>query len=240
MLMVTIDPGPWVLKPPSLCPPPGQVVVPGAAVEELLPAGQLLRRATHRATNDYAAAKASFLSTLHTLHTAAAAAGDEFREQVAALVEAAAAATAAEQLQQLQLGNSTSSSIRGRLDDRGAAGGGGSRGGTGGSGDVGPPGFPGLHELVGNWNGRVTAVGGGGVDPRLEFNLAGADWKWGHYKLDKVGGGGGLGVQGEQQYVGWEGSPGERIDMFHPVAGLLCHVLRVSGIGAIKASERFC
>lgn len=56
-----------------------QLVVPHAAVEELLPAGQLLRQASRRAGTDYHKAKTSFL---RGLSTAAISAGEEFSSQV--------------------------------------------------------------------------------------------------------------------------------------------------------------
>lgn len=56
-----------------------QLTVPQAAVEELLPAGQLLRRAARRSARDYSLAKQHFLGGLAT---AAINAGEEFSSQV--------------------------------------------------------------------------------------------------------------------------------------------------------------
>jgi hypothetical protein len=66
---VTAEGGRWRL----------QLVVPQAAVEELLPAGQLLRQAGRRSAGNYSLAKSRFLTGLAG---AAISAGQEFSSQV--------------------------------------------------------------------------------------------------------------------------------------------------------------
>jgi len=156
--------------------------VPGARIEELLPAGQLLQQATRRAAAlDPFAAKRRFLGGLTQAVTTAA---QEFRYQVDALLLAERAAEAA---------------ARG-AEGGGAAGAAG--GGAGAASAVGADGapiaassggssgaavsLPGLQELRGGWEGSVTAVGGGNVEPRVEFDLKGAGWRWGDYTLDAL------------------------------------------------------
>ena len=166
-----------------------QLVVPHAAVEELLPAGQLLRQASRRSARDYSLAKSHFLSGLAG---AAITAGEEFSSQVAALAEAAAvaaAAAAAAAGQPLPAGNEASSSATASALS-----------------------LPGLQELRGSWSGRITAVGGGGAAaagggagvevlrevlpsgsgssqgvPQVEFDISGSGWRAGPYTLDQVG-----------------------------------------------------
>jgi hypothetical protein len=171
-----------------------QLVVPHASIEELLPAGQLLRQASRRSARDYSLAKSHFLSGLAT---AAISAGEEFSSQVAALAEAAAvaaAAAAAASGQPLPAGNEASSSATASALS-----------------------LPGLQELRGTWSGRVTAVGGGGPAaaaagsaaagsngstaealrevsaagstmgaPQVEFDISGSGWRAGPYTLDQV------------------------------------------------------
>lgn len=165
-----------------------QLVVPHAAIEELLPAGQLLRQASRKSARDYSLAKSHFLSGLTT---AAISAGEEFSSQVAALAEAAAvaaAAAAAASGQPLPAGNEASSSATANALS-----------------------LPGLQELRGTWSGRITAVGGGapaaaagssggtaavevlrevsgGSGSQLDFDINGSGWRAGPYTLDQVGG----------------------------------------------------
>ncbi|KAF8055821.1 TIC236 [Scenedesmus sp. PABB004] len=140
-----------------------ELVVPHAAVEELLPAGQLLRRAGATAGRDYGEAKASFLAGLSRAGILAA--GDEFAAQVAALAEAAAAAAAAAAA---------------------TSGGAAPAGITGGAAGSSLPSLPGLQELRGTWSGKLSAVGGGGAGARLEYDLTGGAWRAGPYTLDQL------------------------------------------------------
>lgn len=172
-----------------------QLVVPHAAIEELLPAGQLLRQASRKSARDYSLAKSHFLSGLTT---AAISAGEEFSSQVAALAEAAAvaaAAAAAASGQPLPAGNEASSSatasalslpglqeLRGTWSGRitavgGGAGAGGSSGGSSGGG----AGFEAVREV----SGAVGSSGGSG-SPQIEFDINGSGWRAGPYTLDQV------------------------------------------------------
>jgi hypothetical protein len=165
--------------------------VPHAAIEELLPAGQLLRQASRKSARDYSLAKSHFLSGLAT---AAISAGEEFSSQVAALAEAAAvavAAAAAASGQPLPAGNEASTSATANALS-----------------------LPGLQELRGTWSGRITAVGDGAAaaatgsnggraaveaqrevpggvgsgsgSPQLDFDITGSGWRAGPYTLDQV------------------------------------------------------
>lgn len=139
--------------------------VPGARIEELLPAGQLLQQATRRAAAlDPFAAKRRFLEGLSL---AVCNAGQEFRAQVDALVAATEAAAAA-------AGADGAAAAAAAAADAAAGG-----AGLGGA-------LPGLQELRGGWEGSVTAVGGGGAEPRVEFDVKGAGWRWGDYTLDAL------------------------------------------------------
>jgi hypothetical protein len=57
---------------------------------------------------------------------------------------------------------------------------------VGGGAAGGEPPLPGLQELRGGWEGSVTAVGGAGAQPRVEFDIKGAGWRWGSYILDAL------------------------------------------------------
>lgn len=143
-----------------------ELVVPHAAVEELLPAGQLLRRASTAGSRPYGAAKGAFLAGLAR---AGIAAGAELGAQVAALVDvAAAAATAA------------AAAV--------AADGGAAAVAAAAAPGAAAPSLPSLRELRGQWSGRVTLAGGGPGQPAplLEFDLSGSGWRAGPYLLDRL------------------------------------------------------
>ncbi|KAF6250262.1 hypothetical protein COO60DRAFT_1706191, partial [Scenedesmus sp. NREL 46B-D3] len=172
-----------------------QLVVPHAAIEELLPAGQLLRRAS----------RARFLAGL--AGAAVSSAGGEFASQVrgpgagarrragAALaarnarVHANARARAHAWAGVAALAEAAASAAAATAAASGQAAATITSGGS--SGSVAPS-LPGLQELRGSWSGRLTAVGGGPgpgpapAHPRLEYDLRGAAWRAGHYTLDQL------------------------------------------------------
>ncbi len=162
--------------------------VPGARIEELLPAGQLLQQATRRAASlDPFAAKRRFLGGLSQ---AVCTAAQEFRYQVDALLAAEQAqADAAARGGAGADGGSGAAGAAAATASGGSNNGGGAaalmgEGGAGGGG--GAVSLPGLQELRGGWEGSVTAVGGGNAQPRVEFDVKGADWRWGDYTLDAL------------------------------------------------------
>lgn len=63
-----------------------------------------------------------------------------------------------------------------------------------GSAETSPPGkggssrgnVPGLQDLKGSWSGAFQAYGGGGGAANADFDVKGADWQWGNYRMDQV------------------------------------------------------
>lgn len=45
---------------------------------------------------------------------------------------------------------------------------------------------PGLQDLKGSWSGAFQAYGGGGGAANTDFDVKGADWQWGNYRMDQV------------------------------------------------------
>ncbi len=45
---------------------------------------------------------------------------------------------------------------------------------------------PGLQDLKGSWSGAFQAYGGGGGAANADFDVKGADWQWGNYRMDQV------------------------------------------------------
>ena len=45
---------------------------------------------------------------------------------------------------------------------------------------------PGLQDLKGSWSGVFQAYGGGGGAANTDFDVKGADWQWGNYRMDQV------------------------------------------------------
>ena len=45
---------------------------------------------------------------------------------------------------------------------------------------------PGLQDLKGYWSGAFQAYGGGGGAANTDFDVKGADWQWGNYRMDQV------------------------------------------------------
>ncbi|KAL3160063.1 hypothetical protein ABBQ38_009778 [Trebouxia sp. C0009 RCD-2024] len=151
-----------------------QVAVPQADMEEILPAARLLSRATAVSPSDYERAKTLFLAGLHnagaqaqTLVLQLEEAAKQARLQACKLQEAvaasgpnAAAATATPE-------GSTETSPSGK--------------GSSSRGSV-----PGLQDLKGSWSGAFQAYGGGGGAANTDFDVKGADWQWGNYRMDQV------------------------------------------------------
>lgn len=45
---------------------------------------------------------------------------------------------------------------------------------------------PGLQDLKGSWSGAFQAYGGGGGAANTDFDVKGADWQWGNYRMDQA------------------------------------------------------
>jgi len=127
-----------------------QVTVPSAELEEVVPGARLLRRAAALAPPEsYEAAKAAFLGRL--ADAAQAAAG------LAAQVEGAAAAR---RRKKGRLAPARPKQAARATAPASAA-------------------TPGLQDLRGGWAGTVQAYGGGRGATAADFNLRGANWRWG-------------------------------------------------------------
>eukprot|EP00873_Tetraselmis_striata_P029672 jgi/Tetstr1/449936/TSEL_036990.t1 len=148
-------PGQWKVK----------VTVPGAELEEILPAARLLSAATGEQPVDYEKAKGRFLEGVSAF--------GQHTQQLNKMLDATARAA------MIELGADT---------QRASAAPGGAAGkAREGQSRPGPAGLPGLQDLKGHWSGTVEAVGGSSPDDcRVAFNLHGERWSGGPYCIDDV------------------------------------------------------
>ncbi|KAL0047976.1 hypothetical protein WJX82_004829 [Trebouxia sp. C0006] len=149
-----------------------QVAVPQADMEEILPAARLLSRATAVTPSDYDRAKTLFLAGLHD-------AGMQAQSLVHQLEEAAKQARQQARNLQVAIPTSPQSALPSTAPEATAETGAGK--GPSARGNV-----PGLQDLKGSWSGVFQAYGGGGGAANTDFDVKGADWQWGNYRMDQV------------------------------------------------------
>ncbi|KAL0030394.1 hypothetical protein WJX79_000988 [Trebouxia sp. C0005] len=149
-----------------------QVAVPQADMEEILPAARLLSRATAVTPSDYDRAKTLFLAGLHD-------AGMQAQSLVHQLEEAAKQARQQARNLQEAIPTSPHSVLPSTAPEATAE--------TGpGKGPTARGNVPGLQDLKGSWSGAFQAYGGGGGAANTDFDVKGADWQWGNYRMDQV------------------------------------------------------
>ncbi|CAG9460725.1 unnamed protein product [Pedinophyceae sp. YPF-701] len=184
-----------------------QVSVPSAELHEILPAANLLSRATsHTPLGGYLDAKARFLDAL----TSAGVHSESLRQQLDGVVRSAwrgtrdaaraadpvrtAAIEAAKEADEAMGGSAgTDSGVPDSADvaDSGADGAKGAaarraaKTGAAASAPSGPrPALPGLQDLRGRWRGVIQAYGGGSSNAvAVDFDLGGEHMVWGEYSL---------------------------------------------------------
>ena len=135
-----------------------QVNVPGADMQEIMPAARLLQNATSMVPSDYERAKATFLAAVQKagLHAS------ELNTQLAAF---------ADRLQRAE-------------DQRHGAGGGAAP--PAGAAAAASFQLPSLQELRGQWAGSIQAYGGGSGATSCDFDVKGQGWQWGGHGLDTL------------------------------------------------------
>jgi hypothetical protein len=190
----TRNPGRWTWR----------VEVPGAEIEEMLPAVRLLG-ALGKGTNmraDYARAKSEFLDRLRAASVAAADAlhsqireavvratgpGNRLAADIAIPSGAAAAASTAVGDKPAAAAPAAASASTAPATGQQAPAGVQQRGTSGGL-FAGGEELPGLQDLRGNWRGVVSATGGAGdVAVAVNFDLSGEHWNWGSaYAVERM------------------------------------------------------
>ena len=143
-----------------------QVSVPGADMQEIIPAARLLQNAASLSPTDYERAKGDFMAALGSASVRAG----ELNSQLRSLAE------------QLVPAPEGRGSIAGSGGHDGRAGSGSAVGSTTSS----QLHVPGLQDLRGQWSGSVQAFGGGGGATSCDFDIRGQAWQWGSHGLDSL------------------------------------------------------
>lgn len=140
-----------------------QVGVPGAEVQDVLPAARMLQDATSSFPTNYERAKGSFLEGVKKMHVAASDLNTQLQK---ALTKSQIAAHVAP----------LKNVVRPRKNEEKES--------------VGGP-LPGLQDAQGQYSGTVQAYGGGGGATNVDFDMRGQMWSWGGYVIDSVNASGG-------------------------------------------------
>jgi hypothetical protein len=145
-----------------------QVLVPGADVEEMLPAAQILSSASRVSPGAYSEAKAAFLKGVEN----AAINLDGFSEQLEKVLSIDGKDGGTSSGKPASLKSFRGDARRGAIGETMQHNSG--------------PALPALQDLHGRWKGSVQAYGGGGGHSAVDFNLEGETWRWGDYNMESV------------------------------------------------------
>jgi hypothetical protein len=154
-----------------------QVSVPHAVIEEMLPAAQLLSRATSSYPIDYSNAKGIFLEGVKTLQITAQEIGKQLEVSAKSALERQRSIGEKEEI---EIPKATKNAEGQQKWSKGLPWIGSKAGARKASTRLG------LQDLRGEWKGNMQAYGSTGGAMVAEFDVKGEDWQWGSYCLENV------------------------------------------------------
>ncbi|UPQ99883.1 chloroplast protein TIC236 [Chloropicon primus] len=155
-----------------------QVSVPQAAIEEMLPAAQLLSRATSSYPIDYSNAKGIFLEGVKSLQITAQQIGKQLEDSAKSALESQNRNV--EQKESVEMPKAAKNAEGKEKWPKGLPWIGSKTASSKPSTKLG------LQDLKGKWKGTMQAYGSTGGAVVGEFDMKGEDWEWGSYCMENV------------------------------------------------------